>query len=47
MTDNLPSWDTSNTSSFPAISDYGGLKQNNDVHNTLETSLNVRALLLS
>ena len=34
MTDNLPSRETCNKSSFPAISDYVGLKQNTDGHIT-------------
>ena len=47
MTDDSPSRDTFNTPSFPAISDYDGLEQNTAGHNTLETNLNVTALLLS
>ena len=47
MTDNSPSRDTYNTPSFPAISDYDGLEQNIDGNNTLETNLNVSALLFS
>ena len=47
MTDDLSSWDTSNTPSFSTILDYDGLEQNTDGHNTLEANLNVSALLLS
>ena len=47
MTDDSPLRDTSNTSSFSAISDYDGSKQNTDGHNTLETRLDISALLLS
>ena len=47
MTDDSPSWDTFNTPSFPAVSDYDGLEQNIDGHNILETNLNVSALFLS
>ena len=32
---------------FPAISDYNGSEQDTDGHNTIETNLNVSALLLS
>ena len=32
---------------FPAISDYNGSEQDADGHNTIETNLNVSALLLS
>ena len=39
--------DTSKTLRFPAMSDYDGLEENTDGHNTLETNLNVSALLLS
>ena len=46
MTDDSPSRNTFNTPSFPLISDYDGLEQNTDGHNTLETNLNVSALLL-
>ena len=41
MTDNSLSPETCNKSSLPAISDYDGLEQNTDDHNTLETNLNV------
>ena len=47
MPDDSPSWDTFNTPSFPAISDYDGLEQNADGHSTPETNLNLNALLLS
>ena len=47
MTDDLPSRDTCNTPSFPAISDYEGLEQNTHGHNTPETNLIVSALLSS
>ena len=47
MTDDAPLRDTSNTSGFSAISDYDGSKQNTDGHNTLETKLDISALLLS
>ena len=47
MTNDSPSRDTSNTASFPTISDYDGLQQNTDGHNTVETNLNVSALRLS
>ena len=47
ITDDSPSQDTSNTPNFPAISNYNGLEQNTDGHNTLETNLNVSVLLLS
>ena len=47
MTDDAPSRDTSNTSGFSAISDYDGLKQNADGHNTLGKKLDISALLLS
>ena len=48
MTDDSPSRSIFNTPSFPAISDdYDGLEQTTDGHNTLETNLNVSALLLS
>ena len=46
MTDDSPSRDTFNTSSFPTILDYDDLEQNTDGHITLETNLNVSALLL-
>ena len=36
-----------NTPSFTAISDYNGLEQDTDGHNTIKTNLNVSALLLS
>ena len=45
MTDYSPSRDTSNTPSFPPISDCDDLEQNTDGHNTLETNLNITALL--
>ena len=41
MTDDYPSREESNTPSFPAKSDYNGLEQNTDGHNTLDTNLNV------
>ena len=47
MTDDSPSRDTFNTSRFPTISYYDDLEQNTDGHITLETNLNVNALLLS
>ena len=47
MTDDSPSRDTFNTPGFPTISDYDDLEQNTDGHITLETNLNVNALLLS
>ena len=47
MTYYLPSRDTSNTPSFPAISHYDGFEENTDNHKTLETSLDVSPLLLS
>ena len=47
MTDCSPSRDTFNTPNFPTISDYDGLEQNADGHITLETNLNVSALILS
>ena len=46
LTDDSLSRDTYNTPSFPAISDYNGLKQDTDGHNTLKTNLNVGELLL-
>ena len=45
MTDDSTSRDTFNTPSFPSISDYDGLEQNTDSHNTLETNLNVSACI--
>ena len=48
MTDNSLSRDnTCNTPSVPTISDYDDLEQNTDCRITLETNLNVSALLLS
>ena len=47
MTDDSPSRNTFNTADFPSISDYDGLEQNTDSHNTLERNLNVSTLLLS
>ena len=41
-----PSPDTSNTAGFPAIPDYNVSEQVTDVHNTLETNLNLSELLL-
>ena len=43
MTDDSPSRDTFNTSSFPTILDYDDLEQNADGHITLETNLNIPA----
>ena len=39
FTDDSLSRDTSNTPSFPTIPDYNGLKQDTDVHKTLEKNL--------
>ena len=39
FTDDSLSRDTSNTPSFPTIPGYNGLKQDTDVHNTLEKNL--------
>ena len=47
MTDDLPSRDTFNTLSFPAVSNFHGLEQNTDGHNTLEPNLNESAFFLS
>ena len=47
MADDSPSRDTCNIPSFPTTSDCDDLDQNTDGHNTLETNLNVSALLLS
>ena len=47
MTDNSPSRDTFNTPRFPAIPDYNCSEQDTDGRDTLETNLNVTALLLS
>ena len=47
MTDDSPSQNMLNTPSFPTISDYDGLEQNKECHNTLDTNFNVRALILS
>ena len=47
MTDNSPLRDTFNTPSFPAIPDYNCSEQDADGRDTLETNLNVTALLLS
>ena len=45
--DDSLSRDTFSAPSFPTISDYDGLEQNTDDHNTLETNLNVSSLLSS
>ena len=47
MGDNSPSRNTPSTPNFATISDYNGLECNADGHNTLETNLDVGALLLS
>ena len=39
FTDDSLSRDTSNTPSFPTIPGYNGLKQDTDVHKTLEKNL--------
>ena len=39
MTDDCASREESNTPSFPAKSDYNGLEQNADGHNTLDTNV--------
>ena len=45
--DDSLSRDTFSAPSFPTVSDYDGLEQNTDDHNTLETNLNVSSLLSS
>ena len=47
MTEDSPPRETCNTPTFSAKSDYDGLEQNTDDHNTLQTNLNVSALFLS
>ena len=47
MADDSPSRHIFNTSSFLTMSTCDGLEENIDGHNTLETNLNVRALVFS
>ena len=47
MADDSPSRHIFNTPSFPTTSTCDGLEENIDGHNTLETHLNVTALVLS